>query len=112
LMDVFGRPARQIVCECERTAQPNIAQAMHLLNGDFLNKKIADANGRIEKATKAGRSTKELIEEMYLVTLSRAPRGEEVVKANEWIESAKVPKEGLQDLLWALLNSREFLFNH
>src|SRR5581483_5470276 len=40
LMDVFGRPPRQITCECERTAQPNIAQALHLLNGDFLNKKI------------------------------------------------------------------------
>ena len=67
LMDVFGRPARQIVCECERTAQPNIAQALHLLNGDFLNRKIADANGRIEKGMKAKRDTKELIEELYLL---------------------------------------------
>jgi hypothetical protein len=112
LMDVFGRPARQIVCECERTAQPNIAQALHLLNGDFLNKKIADANGRIEKAMKAKRSTKELIEELYLVTVSRTPRDEEVSKTSEWVGSAKEQREGLQDLLWALLNSREFLFNH
>src|SRR5262249_32940409 len=48
LLDVFGRPARQITCECERTVQPNIAQALHLLNGDFLNKKIADPKGRVE----------------------------------------------------------------
>lgn len=112
LMDVFGRPARQIVCECERTAQPNIAQALHLLNGDFINKKIADANGRIEKYAKAKRAVKELIVELYLVTVSRTPREEEVSKSAEWIASAKDQREGLQDLLWALLNSREFLFNH
>ncbi|HKA05887.1 MAG TPA: DUF1553 domain-containing protein [Gemmataceae bacterium] len=112
LMDVFGRPARQIVCECERTAQPNIAQALHLLNGDFLNKKIADAKGRIEEGIKAKRTTKEMIEELYLVTLSRPPQSEEVSKANGWIASAKDQREGLQDLLWTLLNSREFLFNH
>src|SRR5262249_36163822 len=45
-LDVFGRPARQITCECERTTQPNIAQALHLLNGTFLNKKIAAPDGR------------------------------------------------------------------
>jgi hypothetical protein len=112
LMDVFGRPARQIVCECERTTQPNIAQALHLLNGDFLNKKIADPTGRIDKALKAKRPTKEIVEELYQVTLSRSPRPEEVSKSSEWIGSAKDPREGLQDLLWALVNSREFLFNH
>jgi len=112
LMDVFGRPARQIVCECERTARPNIAQALHLLNGDFLNKKIADAKGRIEEGVKAKRPTKAMIEELYLVTLSRSPHVEEVSKASGWIGSAKDEREGLQDLLWTLLNSREFLFNH
>ena len=56
--------------------------------------------------------TKALIEELYLVTLSRSPRPEEVSKANEWIASARTTREGLQDLLWTLINSREFLFNH
>jgi Protein of unknown function (DUF1553)/Protein of unknown function (DUF1549) len=112
LMDVFGRPSRQIACECERTTRPNVAQALHLLNGDFLNRKIADAKGRIEAGMKAKRDTKEMIEELYLATLSRPPRVEEVSKANGWVASAGSPKEGLQDLLWVLLNSREFLFNH
>src|SRR5262249_5191935 len=49
LLDVFGRPARQITCECERTMQPNIAQALHLLNGDFLNRKLEASEGRIGK---------------------------------------------------------------
>ena len=112
LLDVFGRPARQIVCECERTAQPNIAQALHLLNGDFLNKKIADKTGRIEKLLAAKAEPKKAIEEIYLVTLGRMPKAEEVSKASGWVASAGTPRDGLQDLLWTLLNSREFLFNH
>jgi hypothetical protein len=112
LMDVFGRPARQIACECERNAQPNIAQALHLLNGDFLNKKIAEPKGRIEAGLTAKRPVKDLIGELYLVTLCRMPRPEEMSKASGWVASAKDEREGLQDLLWTLLNSREFLFNH
>ena len=112
LLDVFGRPARQITCECERTTQPNIAQALHLLNGDFLNKKIAHATGRIENLFKAKKEPAVIVEEIYLVTVSRPPRPDEVQRALGWFQRAADPKEGVQDLLWALLNSREFLFNH
>jgi hypothetical protein len=111
LLDVFGRPSRQITCECERTAQPNIAQALHLLNGDALNAKIAAPGGRIEALFKAKRPLPEVVEELYLVTLSRRPRPEERERALHWIGTAPTPREGAQDLLWALLNSREFLFN-
>jgi hypothetical protein len=112
LMDTFGRPARQITCECERTMQPNIAQALHLLNGDFVNKKIAAPKGRIEELLKAKASMPAAIEELYLVTLSRPPRPEEVAKVQGLLANAPSPSEGLQDLLWVLLNSREFQFNH
>jgi hypothetical protein len=111
LLDVFGRPSRQIVCECERTAQPNIAQALHLLNGDFLNKKLTASTGRIETLLKAKKALPEVVEELYLVTLSRPPRADETTRALEWLRHAPTPREGAQDLLWALLNSREFLFN-
>lgn len=111
LMDVFGRPARQVTCECERTAQPNIAQALHLLNGDFLNRKIDDPKGRIATLVKEKKPEGELVEELYLVTLSRPPRPDEVAKAHEWLAKS-APKEGMADLLWVLVNSREFLFNH
>ncbi len=112
LLDTFGRPARQITCECERTTQPNIAQALHLLNGEFLNKKLADAKGRLETLLKAKKEMPEIIEELYLVTMSRVPRPEEIERARHWVGMAPTPREGLQDLLWALLNSREFMFNH
>jgi hypothetical protein len=112
LLDTFGRPARQVTCECERTMQPNIAQAMHLLNGDFLNKKIADRAGRIEKVAAGKQPSKEAIEELYLATLSRKPTADEAAKASGYLASATSKKDGLQDLLWVLLNSKEFLFNH
>ncbi len=111
LMDTFGRPPRQVLCECERTTTPNIAQAMHLLNGDTLNKKIVDKAGRIEKLLAAKEPLPKAIEELYLVTWSRLPGADEAKKAEGWVKSAPTVKEGLQDLLWVLTNSREFLFN-
>jgi hypothetical protein len=111
-LDVFGRPPRQITCECERTTQPNIAQAMHLLNGAALNKKIASPTGRIDTMLKAKKSPTEMVDELYLTTLSRLPQEDERQRVLGWIERAPNPREGVQDLLWVLLNSREFLFNH
>lgn len=111
LMDTFGRPARQVLCECERTTKPNIAQAMHLLNGDFLNKKIADKGGRVEKLTAAKTPVPKAIEQLFLATWSRPPTADELAKAEGWVKSAPTLREGLQDLLWVLVNSREFLFN-
>lgn len=111
-LDVFGRPARQITCECERTTQPNISQALHLLNGDALNKKIADPTGRIETALKAKKKNEAIIEELYLVTVSRLPNQDEIDRAQRFLREAPTPREGLQDVLWVLLNSREFMFNH
>jgi hypothetical protein len=111
LLDVFGRPPRQITCECERVTQPNIAQALHLLNGDGLNKKIADKAGRVEKLGAAKVPVPKAIEELFLATWSRPPTADELAKAQGWVESAPTPREGLQDLLWVLVNSREFLFN-
>ena len=111
LMDTFGRPARQVLCECERTGVPNIAQAMHLLNGDTLNKKIVDRTGRVEKLIADKTPLPKAIEELYLATWSRPPSADEAKKAEGWVKSAPNAKDGLQDLLWVLTNSREFLFN-
>jgi Protein of unknown function (DUF1553) len=111
-LDVFGRPPRQVTCECERSTQPNIAQALHLLNGDSLNRKMAAPGGRLDRLFKAHTSIPGVTEELYLATLSRLPTPDEIAKAQGWVAAAASPREGAQDLLWALLNSREFLFNH
>lgn len=109
LMDTFGRPARQILCECDRSTKPNIAQALHLLNGDFLNRKIADPKGRVERLAKGDLA--KAIDELFLATWSRPPTPDEAAKVAGWVKSAPSVKDGLQDLLWVLLNGREFLFN-
>jgi hypothetical protein len=111
LMDTFGRPPRQVLCECERTTKPNIAQAMHLLNGAFLNAKIAEKTGRVEKLVLDKVAVPKAVEELYLATWSRRPTPDEQKKAEGWVNSAPSVREGLQDLLWVLVNSREFLFN-
>jgi Protein of unknown function (DUF1553)/Protein of unknown function (DUF1549) len=112
LMDVFGRPARQITCECERTMQPNIAQALHLLNSDFLNKKIEAPTGRLETLLKANTPPGALVEELYLTILSRPPTRAESDRAQGWLRGAPTVRDGAADLVWVLVNSREFLFNH
>src|SRR5206468_8627665 len=84
LLDVFGRPPRQITCECERGSQPNIAQALHLLNGDALNKKIANPTGRIETMLKAKKTNVQVVEDLYLSTLSRLPNQDEIDRAERW----------------------------
>jgi hypothetical protein len=112
LLDTFGRPPRQITCECERTAQPNIAQALHLLNGDLVNRKVAAPTGRVETLLKAKTPLPDIVDELCLVTLSRPPQPDEAARALDWIRKAPSEREGVQDLLWVLLNRSEFLFNH
>jgi hypothetical protein len=112
LLDTFGRPARQITCECERTTQPNIASVLHLLNGDFVNKKIEAPAGRVLTLLGAKKTPEQIVEELYLVTISRPPTAEEVAKQKSWMAKAPSQREWAADVLWTLLNSREFLFNH
>src|SRR5712692_6238956 len=110
LLDVFGRPPRQVTCECERASQPNIAQALHLLNGDALNKKIANPTGRIETLLKAKKTNEQIVEELYLATLSRLPDRDEIDLAQRWLREAPTPREGLHDVLWVVLKSRDLMF--
>ncbi|MGF1582122.1 MAG: DUF1553 domain-containing protein [Gemmataceae bacterium] len=111
-LDTFGRPERKITCECERTKEPNIAQALHLLHGDFLNPKLSHPKGRLANLLKAKTKDTEAITELYLATLSRPPSSSEINRAKFWITQAPNRREGLEDVLWALLNSREFVFTH
>ncbi len=111
-LDTFGRAQRQIACECERTGDPNVAQALNLMNGDLLNRKVADANGRLAKLIAAKKSNAEIIDELCLVTFSRPPSPDELKEFESLVAAAPSPNDGLQDLLWALLNAHEFVFNH
>ena len=116
-LDTLGRPQRAIACECERTADANLAQILHIANGELLSAKLIDKQGRISQLVenkdleKPG-ATKQAIDHLYLATYSRLPTTDEQLECQQVLSRAPNPREGLEDLLWALLNSREFLVNH
>ena len=109
-LEVFERPSRQLVCERKQTTTLN--QALHLISGDTIHNKIADRNGILTKMLEAGRMPAEVVEEMYLRTVSRYPDGAERELAATAIQKAGETRRGLEDVFWALLNSKEFLYNH
>lgn len=110
----FGRPERQKTCECERTSEPSIAQALHIANGDTLNEKLSAKNNRIGKLLAQNPSNEELIDEAYLACLSRFPTAEEKTKLLTTLQQTPdvERRAAVEDVYWAVLSSREFLFNH
>ena len=108
----FGKPKRASVCECERTPDENLAQALHTLNGDVIASKIADANGRVAKLLAENKPAAEQVTDLYLTTLCRRPSPAEIEFGTSYLATAPSPQEGLQDLLWGLMNSKQFLFVH
>jgi hypothetical protein len=110
----FGRADRIATCECERTNEPSMAQALHLANGETLNQKLAQKDNRIDALLASKQPDAKLIEEAYLITLGRLPTEREWVKATPLLADAK-PEErrvALEDLFWGLMSSKEFLFQH
>jgi hypothetical protein len=111
-LDTFDRPKRVTVCECERSSGATLGQVLLLANSEEIESKIADGNGRIAKFFKDKKPAQEMIEELYLVTYSRLPNKAELKRTREYVEKADNKQKAVEDVLWALLNSREFMFNH
>jgi len=109
----FGRPLRDLTCECERSAEPSVAQALHISNGDTLNAKLRDPKSVVGQAIEAKTDPAKWFEEMCLATLSRLPTEKERRVVAETLRDAGTDlRPAMEDALWALLSSREFLFNH
>jgi hypothetical protein len=110
----FGRPARQVTCECERTAEPTMVQVLHVSNGDAVNLKLAAKDNRLEKQLAAGLSNEKIVEELYLAALCRLPGEGERAKLLAALSDAREPDKRrlIEDLYWSVLSSREFMFNH
>jgi hypothetical protein len=109
-LSTFGKPKRASVCECERMPDENLSQALHTLNGDTLVTKIASPAGRLQKLLKAKTPHEKIVTELYLATLSRYPNNKEQAACRRLLKESPTPKEFYEDLLWALLNSKQFLF--
>ena len=110
-LTAFGRAKRESVCSCEVQMEPNLSQALHLLNGNTVEEKIR-SGGLIKALLDAKKTPEEIIEELYIRSFSRRPVEKEVTGLKAILASTPSPKEFLDDLFWSLLNSREFLFNH
>ena len=109
-LSTFGRSSRTTVCACEAT-DPTLSQALHLINGETIDRKIRD--GRvIESWIDAGQTPSSIIEQLYLICLTRKATADEVRSLVALVSSADDQKAAFHDIFWALLNSREFLFNH
>ncbi len=111
-LDVFGRSRRETPCECERSYAPNLAQTLHLMNSNEIQEKLTAADGRLSHLLKSGKSPREMVEELYMASLSRSPDDSEMIEAANYIAQAPDKKTALGDLAWVLLNSKEFVFNH
>ena len=113
----FGRPIRNICDSSERSSDPNVAQALHVINGDTLNKKIASPDGYAALYLKLGLSENRILEQLFLSAYSRYPTNDEretlaKALAVPWAEKSGAREQALEDLMWAMLTSKEFLFNH
>jgi hypothetical protein len=111
-LTTFAKPRRASVCECERSKDPSLAQTLHLLNGDVLMQKISDKNGRIAEWVKAEKPVDEMLDELFLAALGRFPSDAEREACRGFVSGEAPTQESLEDLCWALLNSKEFLFVH
>ncbi len=108
-LDLFGRPTRESSCECERRADFSLPQALNLINGTTISDAVADSKGRIAKSVLAGMTDAAMVEDLYLATLTRLPTKTESENALRYLAGGPETLKA-QDLLWALLNSKGFLY--
>ncbi|PYR57551.1 MAG: hypothetical protein DMF91_19140, partial [Acidobacteria bacterium] len=108
-LDVFGRPPRESSCECERRADFSLPQALNLVNGRTISDAVADPKGRVANLIMIGKSDQALVDELYLAALSRLPTQEERQRGVTYLSNGATASRA-QDLLWALLNSKAFLY--
>jgi hypothetical protein len=110
-LTTFGRSPRTTVCECEASTDPSLSQALHLLNGSSTQGKIQQGK-LINTWLDSGLTVPQAIENMYVRSLSRRPAPEELETLTRLVAEVGNNVSGLEDVFWAVLNSREFMFNH
>ncbi len=111
-LKTFGQPGRELACECEREGDSNLAQALQLINGPTINEKLRKPDNRLGKLLDRKLSDAQMLNELYLAVLTRPPEAAEVQTNLEYVAKAKDRRKAWEDVLWALINAKEFLFRH
>ncbi len=111
-LKTFGQPARELACECERESDGNLAQALQLINGPTVNEKVKNPTNRIATLLAAKKGEREMLDDLYLVALARKADEDEAKAALAHVTKGTDKRKAWEDVLWAILNTREFLFRH
>lgn len=113
MLDAFGRPDSSEDCPCERNLESSVVQALHLMHAEGLQGKLAHKSGRVTQLVQSKRSESEIVEELFLTALGRLPAKDELAIAVEQFSVEGATRQtATEDILWALINSAEFVFNH
>jgi hypothetical protein len=111
-LKVFGQPARETACQCERSSESNLSQALQMINGPLVHGKIRDEHNRLRQLVGEGKTNEDIIRQLYLAAVCRAPSEPELQAAVKHVAGGSDRMRGLEDVCWALLNANEFLFQH
>ncbi len=111
-LKVFGQPARETACQCERSTDSNLSQALQMINGPLVHSKVRDEKNRLRTLVGEEKTDEQIVSELYLAGLCRQPSEPELAAATKHIANAGDRMRGLEDVCWAILNANEFLFQH
>ncbi|HWB01142.1 MAG TPA: DUF1553 domain-containing protein, partial [Pirellulales bacterium] len=110
-LTTFGRSKRETVCACDVKTDPTLSQSLHLLNGTTIENKVV-AGGVVKKMLADKKTPEQIIDTIYIRCLSRKPSADELAKLGKIVDDEQDKQKALEDIFWAVLNSREFVFNH
>ena len=115
-LKVFGKPPRVATCECERSSEPTVQQALHIINGETLNQKLRAPGGFVDNVVKLGLPDEMIVEHLYLSAFARKPSEKETTNLVAVLKASRADgmarRQAVEDVVWAVLTSKEFLFNH
>jgi hypothetical protein len=111
-LKTFGQPRRELACECERERDSTLAQALQLVNSPTLNEKLRHPDNRLGRLLAQKLPPRAVLDELYLAALTRLPHEAEAQATLAYVAQAEDPRKAWEDVLWALLNAKEFLFRH
>lgn len=111
-LQAFGQPSRELVCECARESETTLTQALNLINGDVVHAKLRDPNNRVHQMLASGADDDAIVQALYLTTMSRPPVDAEIQAVKAHLAKIGDRTKAFEDVQWALINSKEFLFRH